>query len=297
VVSVIETTAVLSIVGGMILGGALAPVTWEQVSRVFSLPPRWAAFLDRHDLAVAVAAILGLMVLSLATAVPAHFASDTYRSEAPRAALRGFLHDALRLRKLSPCRSSLLAVCLLRGLVTAAAGALIADSLARNPTPFAQYQVLVLIAVLTMSGAAAGSFLAGLVGDRSRTLGLVPLGATGLVLGLGWVALRPPAPAWLCMFVGVCGGIVNVPLLATYQAGVPCDALGNAMAILNTAGFVAMTAMSLLMAALAGGRILTATGQVWFVAGLSALGAAAAWWALGASTWDLLAPGPHRGEA
>jgi hypothetical protein len=143
---------------------------------------------------------------------------------------------------------------------------------------------LVLIAVLSMAGAAAGSFLAGLAGDSSRSLGLVPLGATALALCLSAIALIPLTPIWLCVLVGVGGGLVNVPLLAAYQASFPPDTRGNCMAVLNTSGFVSMTAMSLVVAGLAHEGILTALGQLAFVTALSALGAAAAWWFLGRST-------------
>jgi hypothetical protein len=150
-----------------------------------------------------------------------------------------------------------------------------------------------------MPAEAAGSFLAGLVGNPRRALGLVPLGATGMVLALGGVALTPPAPAWLCVLVGVCGGGANVPLLSTYQAGIPADARGNGMAILNTAGFVSMTAMSLLVAGLAAAGALTAVGQLWFLAALATLTAVTAWWALPAATARQFGPlwwgGPEPG--
>jgi hypothetical protein len=107
------------------------------------------------------------------------------------------------------------------------------------------------------------------------------------MLALGCVAWTPPVPAWLCVWVGMCGGLVNVPLLATYQASVPPDARGNGMAILNTAGFVSMTTMSLLLAGLAGAGVLTARGQLWFVAVLGALSAAAAWWSLVTRRWSV----------
>ena len=41
------------------------------------------------------------------------------------------------------------------------------------------------------------------------------------------------------------GGLVNVPLSATYQADVPADARGNAMAIRNFADYVLEYASSL----------------------------------------------------
>jgi MFS family permease len=292
VVSAIESTAVTSIVAGMVLGGALMPLRWDRVASALSLPEQWATALTEFGLAVPVVVIIGLMLFSLLTAIPARFDSDIRRAESPWDALRGFFRDAYRLLRLGDTRFSLLAICILRGIVTAAAGALIADSLAHNTDLSGQYQVLIVIAVLTMLGAAVGSFLAGLLGDRS--LALVPFGATGLTLALAAVAMFPPVPAWLCILVGVCGGIINVPLLAMYQATVPADARGNGMAILNTAGFVSMTAISIVMAALARGEILTATGQVWFVAILGGISATAAWWTLGSSTVGLLLRLPKR---
>jgi hypothetical protein len=288
VVSAIETAAVLSIVAGMALGGALMPVTWWQVAAALALPESWAAALARRGPSVTVATILALNFLCLVTALAARFPSDVHRPESPRVALGGFFRDLGRLLRLGPSRSSLLAICLLRGVVTVAAGALIANSLARSASPANQYPMLILIAVLTMLGAAAGSFLAGLIGERRRSLGLVPLGATGIVLALGAIALTPQIPAWLCVFVGVGGGLVNVPLLAIYQMSVPADAQGNGMAILNTAGFVSMTSLSLLVAGLASVGILTATGQLAFVIALATLGAGAAWWYLGRSTAGLV---------
>jgi hypothetical protein len=282
VVGLIETGAILAIVGGLTLGAALTPWSWLDVTTALSLPDAWAAALEGWGLPVTVAVLVGLMVVCLVTVLPVRFASDVYRPEPPRAALRGFFRDGRRLLSCRRSRSSLLAVCVLRGLVTAAAGALIADGLARGRAASDAYATLIVIAVLTMTGAAAGSFLAGLVGDPQRTLGLVPVGATGMALALGWVALNPPAPAVLCVLVGACGGVVNVPLLSTYQESMPPDARGNGMAILNTAGLVAMTVMSLVMAGLAGSGVLTAVGQVWFVAALAAVSAAGAWGGLGA---------------
>jgi hypothetical protein len=294
VVSAIETTAVLSIVGGMALGGASMQVTWEQVMAALSVPESWAAGLTSRGPSVTVASFLSLSFFCLATAFPASFPSDVHRPESPRAALRGVFRDFTRLLRFSPCRSSLVTVCALRGLVAVAAGALIADSLARSVNPSSQYPMLILIAVLTRLGAAAGSFLAGLVGNRNQTLGPVPLGATAIALAMGGIALNPPAPVWLCVIVGVGAGLVNVPLLSTYQASVPPDARGNAMAILNTAGLVSMTALSLLVAGLANVGVLTALGQVWFVTALSALCAGAAWWFLGRSTAALFVPVRHK---
>jgi hypothetical protein len=145
--------------------------------------------------------------------------------------------------------------------------------------------VLIRIAILSMIGAGIGSFVAGLVGDQSRSLGLVPWGATGLAAALAWVVGFTSVPSWLCVLVGAFGGLVNVPLLAAFQRAVPADGRGNANAILNTAGFLAMTLFSAVLAGLAGLGVLTPTGQFGFVAGFAALGALAAWLALGPTPW------------
>jgi hypothetical protein len=103
-----------------------------------------------------------------------------------------------------------------------------------------------------------------------------------MCLTLVWAAATPPVPLWLCFLVGMFGGLVNVPLLASYQRDVPADARGNGMAILNTAGYLSMTLFSLLMVGLARAQILTTVGQLWFVTALAALGAGLAcrtlWW-------------------
>ena len=65
-------------------------------------------------------------------------------------------------------------------------------------------------------GAGAGSLLAGVQRHPRRALGLVPLGATGLALGL----ISPPranAGHFMCFLLGAMGGLVNVPLAAAYQ--------------------------------------------------------------------------------
>jgi MFS family permease len=286
IVSVIETTAVVSMVGGMVLGGALMAATWQEVGQRLSLPADWVAGLEHLE--VSVALIVGLNVVCLLTAFPVRFASDIHRPESPWPALVGFFRDTARLLSLDASRSSLFAVCALRSLVTASAGALIADSLDRASDPANQYEVLIVIAVFTMLGVAAGSFLAGLFGNRGGLLALVPLGATGFALSVGWVALTPSLPAWLCVAVGVCCGVTNVPLLSKYQASVPPDALGNGMAILNTAGYVSMTAVSLLLAGLARAGLLSGRGQLWSVCAMGALGAVAAWWVLGRTTMQFL---------
>src|SRR5262249_25045546 len=63
-------------------------------------------------------------------------------------------------------------------------------------------------------------------------------------------------------------------------------ARGNAMAILNTVGYVFQAGMLLAMTALVKGG-LHATGQLWCVALLTGSGALLAWATLGSSSWGL----------
>jgi hypothetical protein len=273
VVGWIEASALLSIVGGMILGGELTPLTWA------NLGVEWTWL--RH-VPVAMVWLTALSLLCLLAALPAWFPTDVRRAEPALVALGGFFRDARRILAGRTSGLLLASVAYLRGLGTAAAGAFIARALQGGKQgPLEAFGVLISIAVLSMVGAGVGSFLAGLVGDPARSLGLVPWGATGLVAALAWVTVFTSVPLWLCVLVGAFGGLVNVPLLAAFQRAVPADARGNAMAILNTAGYLAMTLLSGVLAGLAGLRMLTPTGQFGLIAVLAAVGALAAWMALG----------------
>ncbi len=274
VVSWIEAGAVLSMVAGMVAVGGLFGLTGDGIfgGEVTFLPP-------------AVALLVLLFTLSSLAAKPVHFASDIYRPAGAGEALRGFFQDARRVWRIAEARQNLLAVAYLRAIATAAAGAFIADALAtHSECPEGAWTALAAIAILSIAGTGIGSFLAGLETDGLRSLGLVPLGAAGMTVTMIWAAGAPPVPLALCLGVGVFAGLVNVPLLAAYQRHLPADARGNGMALLNTAGYVAMTLISLVLVALAQGRILTPVGQLWFVTGLTLVGCAAAWIYLSRST-------------
>jgi len=129
-------------------------------------------------------------------------------------------------------------------------------------------------------GAIAGAGLAGVQGHPRRSLGLVPLGATGLLAVLGWAAGSSNL-GWPCLALGAMSGLINVPLRAAYQAAVPPDARGNGMAIMNTTAYALTVGMSVLMSRLVEAHFLkTGAGQLWFLAVLAAGGAVVAWWAL-----------------
>lgn len=257
----IEGGAVLSMAAGMVLAGVLATAT-----PIAGVPATvWA---------------LGLLSLvCLLASWPTRFESDLRRPEPAAVAVRGFVADLRRVVADRSALAPLLGLATLRGLAAAAVGALIAAVLDRQggQGPEAAYRTLLAVALLTMAGAGVGSMLAGLLRDPRRALVLVPFGATGMAIALAGAALAPTVPPALCATVGLLGGLVNVPLLVAYQNAVPADARGNAMAVLNTAGYLGITALALAMAALSASGTLSASGQLLSVAALSGVAAAAAW--------------------
>ena len=145
------------------------------------------------------------------------------------------------------------------------------------------FEDLLIVLTYVGAGAALGCLAAGIQGNPRRNPGLVPYGATGLLIVLlalmastAGVSALPRVP---CLLLGFMGGLVNVPLRAAYMAAVPADARGNGMSVMNTAIYAVTTVLSLLMAGLIGQQILSsAASQLAFLASLSAIGAAAAWW-------------------
>jgi 1-acyl-sn-glycerol-3-phosphate acyltransferase len=254
----IEMGGAAAIVGGVALG--------------------WAAAAD-SDTPLAghvVAVLLGLNVLSLATAFPASFPSDVLRPEPPLRAIAGFFRDSVRIGRQREALGSLLGLASFQAIVTAGAGAIVQRALDHGPSQG------VLHAMIWMGmGAALGCLTAAWQGHPRRSLGLVPLGATGLLPALAIYSFAGIG-SWLASFVlGFMGGLINVPLRAAYQAAVPADARGNGMAVMNSAIYVLTTALSLLMVGLIGGGVLpTPAAQLGLLAVLAAIGAIAAWWHL-----------------
>jgi hypothetical protein len=170
-------------------------------------------------------------------------------------------------------------------LVAAGAGALVSYTLeprfagaAASPLAgWLRLTPLQLAMVLVAVGAAAGSWLAGQQGDLRLGLGLVPIGATALLAALAWAVFRGDLTG-ACLVIGLTTGLVNVPLRSYYQAAVPADARGNGMSVMNTAIYVATTALSVGMflltsAGVVGGGLAQLAG----IGVLAALFAAVAW--------------------
>ncbi len=232
----IEMGAAAAIVGGALLGIALHDVGW-------SLGP----------LPAAVAVSVGASVLAVLTALPADFAADVRRPEPPLAAVAGFFRDARRVFASRAARGSLLGLAAFMALVAASAGALVSYTF--DPKFADGRTALVHAMVLIAVGGAAGSWLAGRQGSLQRGLGLVPISATVLLGALAWAVFGGDLTG-ACVLIGLTTGLANVPLRSYYQAAVPADARGNGMSVMNTAIFVATTALAVMM------FLLTSSGLV-----------------------------------
>src|SRR5207244_2747654 len=152
-----------------------------------------------------------------------------------------FFRDVGRVWRGREARWCLFGLASLRGLLTGMTGALVAATLVGDG---ADIPMLILIGASVIAGVAVGSLLDGLQKHPRRVLGLVPWGASGLAIGLLVVALGAMPGRAMCMVLGAFVGLVNVPLAATYQADVPPDARGNAMAVRNFADNVLIAVMA-----------------------------------------------------
>jgi 1-acyl-sn-glycerol-3-phosphate acyltransferase len=210
-------------------------------------------------------------------ALPVRFASDMRRPEPPRQAIIGFFRDVARIWREREARWCMFGLASLRGLITGMTGALIAAMLVDERHDLTN---LIEIGAYVIGGVAAGSLLAGLQRHPRRVLGLVPWGATGLTVGLIVAAAGGIPGPTLCVVLGVMAGLVNVPLAATYQADVPPDARGNAMAVRNFADNVLIAVMAFTLFALANWAGWGPAAQLALVAALAAVLAVASWWFL-----------------
>ena len=121
------------------------------------------------------------------------------------------------------------------------------------------------------AGVAAGSFVTTWVKHPVRSLGLVPLGACGFAVALGLVSLYADAGEALCVVLGVAFSLINVPLAATYQAGLPADARGNGMAARNFCDYAVTTLLAGILLVLIKFASLSASGQFWLLTVLAGL--------------------------
>jgi 1-acyl-sn-glycerol-3-phosphate acyltransferase len=261
----IEMGAAAAVVGGWVLGAALHGPPGSITS-------------------TAVGAAVALNILATLAALPAWFAADVRRPEPVVPAVAGFFRDCGRILREPEARASLFGLAGLRSLLLAMMGALVAVALRGGDFGRADLDRLLGIGLWVAAGAVAGSLLAGVQRHQRRALGLVPLGATGLLAGLLIAAAGGEPSGVMCLFLGIMGGLVNVPLSAKYQASVPADARGNAMAVRATIEYLLVALVAGLFVGLTGLGLLHDLDQLWLVAALAGAATVACWWALGRNT-------------
>jgi 1-acyl-sn-glycerol-3-phosphate acyltransferase len=222
--------------------------------------------------------LLGLNAVCLVAALPVAFASDVIRPEPVTTAVAGFFSDCVRIYRDRTARWSLFALASFQAVVTAGSGVLLTLVLWNEGFKLSDlFRPLLLMGI----GAALGCATASIQGHPRRCLGLVPVGLTGLLAALAWAALAGGVPPVPCFLLGFMGGLVNVPLRATYLAAVPPDARGNATAAMNTAIYVATVALALAVVGLVEAGIVVAPGaQLAVLTALTAAGVVVAWMVL-----------------
>ncbi len=223
----------------------------------------------------AIALVLVLNGLALLTALPVQFPSDVRRDESPWIAVRGFFTDCKAIWREREARIALIGLSGKRGLVIAMSNAMLALMFDGQGLDLREMAVVV---CWVAGGVAAGSLLAGLQKHPRRVLGLVPIGATGFTAGMAYAATGDKPDLWFCAVVGVTAGLINVPLASTYQATVPADVRGNAMAVRNMTDYLFAALVGIGMTILTHTVRLTPALQLWIIAALSLIAALAAWW-------------------
>lgn len=91
------------------------------------------------------------------------------------------------------------------------------------------------ILACTGIGIALGSYVAGRASKNYIDTGLLPMGALGIAIGLGFLTFLHSFAAFALVFlaVGFCGGIFTVPLNALIQFNAKSDELGRTLAANN----------------------------------------------------------------
>lgn len=237
-----EVGTMIGVVGGVLLGAtALSDV--------------------RINAPWVVAAALGLV--AFLSALPVRFARDIPRNESPLRALAGYFRDSARVVRLSEALGCLIGLGCLWGLMAA--------FIAWSNT--FSWETLWNFASWLFGGLAFGSFLAGCQPHSRRVLGLVPIGAAGLALGLLLLSLGVGPSPILLVLIGIVAGLINVPLSATYQAIAPADARGNAMALRYMTDAIGILLVGGMLFGLSQAEILNLHGQLWLLTGITFIAA------------------------
>lgn len=260
--SLVEMGVALGVIAGLALAAGELPVRDETLElHVFALlpPTTFAIYLN---------------VIAFAFAFPVWFPSDVRRAEGARQAIAGFFRDLARIWKVKEARGCLIGLGLLRGLITAMMGALLADTLIGNGPSIAQW---IEIAIWLFGGVALGSLMAGLQRHPRRALGLAPWGASGLTIGVIVAAQGALPGPLLCIVLGAMVGLINVPLATAYQVDLPADARGNGMAIRNFTDYTFVAVLSGALYVLAQWAGFAPAHQMWLIAALAGMATLLCW--------------------
>ncbi len=162
---------------------------------------------------------------SALAAWPLHFASERRTEDSLRVGVRRFDTDARRIGRSPESFGFLQALMLFCGLVAALFTTLLLES-AGSP-------------LVLPCGLVAGLVAAGLPAHRTRALGWIPYGPTGLLIVLVVAAWATEAGAAILASSGFLTGLVCVPLLAGYLAGLPWGTRSTGVSLAGAAGLAA----------------------------------------------------------
>lgn len=218
---------------------------------------------DRY-VPVVTAAWLGS--LALLTTLPVDFQSDVRRPGFAFSSVRIFLADSWRVLQIPDARGCLIGLGYWYGVMLGLIGALFGGVFGEDSRDFVE------AASWLLGGLAVGSFLAGCQPHLRRVLGLVPIGAVGLIFGLLLISLGVESGI-LLLLLGVMAGLINVPLSTTYQAIVPVDARGNAMALRYMTDALGILLVGGMLFGLSQAEILSPHGQLWLLAAIAFIAA------------------------
>jgi len=281
---------------GLALAGSGAAVCWAAVSGLIPAAARdarvpfgrataatgsavWtglaAGVVLGWNVSSAIAVVLGLNIAGSLAAFFSQSASDACRRVGWIRAISCALSDAVAITKDQRSRKYLLA--LVAFLAVAISAFVISGLRMPDLEPSKRRDELLWKLILGCGGAVAGSLLAGAQGQLLRARGLVPCGAMMLVAGVVGEATGTDA-RWPCLLLGLAAGLISVPLVANYLAGLPGSARSIGAALMNAVGIAVTLGLTGLLAALIGRQVVTATAACWSLSVLAAGAAAWAWY-------------------
>ena len=270
---VIGMTTMFAIIGGTVLGGCLFSWTTladdQMVSGKTLLP-------GQHNWWISAAVLVGVAVLGWIASL---FIGPLKPANPQRVFPRNPATQTVK---------DLAALIAKRPLLLAALGSAYfwaVGALAQvNIDKFAQFELLVeqqyvgpLLGVLVL-GIGIGSFVAGIWSAGKIELGIVPLGAAGMVIAAICISMVPPGTGevfsspyyytcgWL-LALGMAAGLYDIPLLAFMQEKSPKESRGRILAAYNFMAFSGMLLASALFGVLAGVLGLSAR-HIWLIVGV-----------------------------